>query len=131
METIIEWIVEEEDIDSMDHVNNCVYVSYLEKGRKHWYQEAGASKQDLEKKDLGTAVLKLDVLFRKEARLGERLWIKTCTARLGSTSFVLEQNIINEEGEIITEAMVTSVMFDRIERKSTIVAKEISRWFIE
>ena len=101
METTIDWMVKEDEIDRMDHVNNCIYVTYLEKARKHWYQEAGASKEYLKQRNLGTAVLKLDILYRREAILGEYLKIRTRTARLGKTSFVLEQNIINKNGEII------------------------------
>ena len=127
----MEWIVKEEDIDKMDHVNNCMYVIYLEKARKHWYQQAGASKDYLQQRNLGTAVLKLDVLFRKEARLGEQLIIRTKPDYLGNTSFVLKQTIINRDGELITEAIVTNVMFDRLKRNSTRVVKEISRWFVE
>lgn len=129
MEIITEWIVNKDEIDSMDHVNNCVYVSYLEKARKDWYLAAGASKQSLRERDLGTVVLKLDILFRKEARLGEHLWIKTCNYQLGNKSFILKQDVLNEDGDIITEAKVTSVMFDRIQRKSTKVATEITKWF--
>jgi YbgC/YbaW family acyl-CoA thioester hydrolase len=129
METITEIKVKEEDIDEMDHVNNSVYVKYLEKGRADWYREAGLSFQEMAKHNLGTVVLRLDILYKKEVRLGEVLRVKTIPKKLGNTSFVLYQEIVNEEEEVTTEATVVSVMVNKKERKSTEVANQIASHF--
>ena len=129
METTKEIVVKEQDIDELGHVNNIVYVAYLQDGRTHWFAEAGISYEDMAVRNLGTVILHLDVLYRKEARLGERLKIVTRSGKLGNTSFVFEQHILNESGELITEAKVTEVMFDLTERRSTPVVEEIARHF--
>jgi YbgC/YbaW family acyl-CoA thioester hydrolase len=129
MEAITELIVKEQDIDELGHVNNIVYVAYLQDGRTHWFTEAGISYQDMSARSLGTVVLRLDILYRKEARLGEKLRVVTRPVKLGNTSFVFEQHILNESGELITEAKVTEVMFDLTERRSTPVVEEIARHF--
>ncbi|WP_044894374.1 acyl-CoA thioesterase [Bacillus alveayuensis] len=129
LETVTEIKVKPEDIDELGHVNNKVYVAYLEKAREHWYSEAGLPFAVMKKRNLGTVVLKLDVFFKKEARLGDILKVKTRPIRLGTKSFVLEQIIFNEANEAITEATITNVMFDTTVRKSTTVADEIARHF--
>jgi YbgC/YbaW family acyl-CoA thioester hydrolase len=129
MVTKTEWIVSERDIDELGHVNNSVYVSYLEVGRSHWYSEAGISFKEMRRRNVGTVVVRLDIQYRKEATIGERLWIETWPVSMGNTSFIMEQKITNELGEIVTEATVTSVMFNRSNRKSMTVLEEIASRF--
>lgn len=129
METWTEMIVQREDIDELEHVNNKVYVGYLEDARGDWYAQAGFSFDMMRKHNLGTVVIKLTITFLKEAVLGERLKVKTVPVRLGNTSFDLKQEIYNVAGEKVTDALVTSVMFDRKERKSVPVVSEIARQF--
>jgi YbgC/YbaW family acyl-CoA thioester hydrolase len=129
MKTKILIIPSEKDIDDMGHVNNCMYVKYLEKARLDWYENTGATRKLLGDKNLGTVVLKLEVLFQKEAKLGDSLKVITQPLKLGNTSFVLKQDIYNQFEELITEAKITSVMFDRTTRKSTKVIDRIAEKF--
>jgi YbgC/YbaW family acyl-CoA thioester hydrolase len=115
------------DIDALGHVNNSVYVSYLEQARCHWFETAGVSVTDMHNRFVSTVVLRLDIFYVKEAKLDDVLTIKTIPVRLGNKSFVFEQVIFNQKGEIITEATVTNVMFDLITRKSIPVINEISQ----
>lgn len=129
METVYFLKPKEEDIDELDHVNNGKYVSYLEEARGDWYAQAGISFSEMMKRKLGTVVLKMEILFLKEARLGDSLKIVTRPLKLGNTSFVLKQDIFNQRDEHITEATITSVMFDTQERKSIKVVDEIAEKF--
>lgn len=129
MNSKTEIIVKEEDIDSLGHVNNIVYVHYLEDGRSDWFRKAGVSFEDLRERNLSDVVLKLEILYKQEAKLGERLIVETYPLRLGNTSFTFEQRILNEKNEVITEATVIQVMFDLITRKSRPVIEEIIQGF--
>lgn len=130
MEVTFQLEVSEEDIDLLGHVNNAVYVTYLEKGREAWYKEAaGMSFIDMNKLGIGTVVLRLDITFKNEARLGERLTIVTKPEKIGTKSFVFKQEIYNENDELITDAVVTNVMFDSVKRVSVPVIEEIAKHF--
>ncbi|MBS4214704.1 MULTISPECIES: acyl-CoA thioesterase [Neobacillus] len=129
METITEIKVEQEAIDELEHVNNSVYVTYLEKARGDWYRDAGISFNEMRKRLVSTVVLKLEILYIQEAKLGEILKVKTSPIRLGNKSFVFQQDIYNQSGKKIVEALVTNVMIDRSVRKSIPVIKEIARFF--
>lgn len=129
MNTEIQIVVKQQDIDELNHVNNKVYVDYLEEARGDWYAQTGFSFDIMRERNLGTVVLKLNITFLQEATLGEELTVKTIPVRLGRTSFDLQQKIYNERGEKITEANVVSVMFDRQNRKSVPVVEEIARHF--
>ncbi|WP_078428363.1 acyl-CoA thioesterase [Alkalihalobacterium alkalinitrilicum] len=127
METITNIEVKPSDIDVLGHVNNSVYVSYLEKGRTDWYEKAGFTFN--ENQTIGTVIIRLDILYLKEVRLGDSLKVITIPIRLGNKSYVMKQNIFNQRDEHVSEATVTSVMFDTVTRKSVKVTNEIARCF--
>ncbi len=129
MESATEIIVAREDIDELGHVNNKMYVGYLEKARMDWYARVGLTIDAMRERNIGTVVLKLTITFLKEAVLNERLIVKTRPVRLGKTSYDFKQEIFNETGEKVTDALVTSVMFDLKRRKSMPVVSEIARQF--
>jgi acyl-CoA thioesterase FadM len=78
---------------------------------------------------IGTVVLKMEVLYLKEAKLGDHLKIITRPEYLGNTSFVLKQDIYNQFDEHITDAKVTMVMFDTVLRKGIRVINQIAQYF--
>ncbi|QCR33427.1 thioesterase family protein [Lysinibacillus sp. SGAir0095] len=125
MNSITEIVVKEEDIDSLGHVNHMIYLQYLQAGRTDWFKKTGLSFEKLNKRNIESVVLKLEILYKQEAKVDERLIVKTIPLRLGNTSFVFEQKILNQREEVITEATVTEVMFDLITRKSRPVVDEI------
>lgn len=129
METTTEIIVKEADIDGLEHVNHSVYVRYFETARSHWYRSAGFSFEEMRQFNVAIVVLKISVLYKREARLGDVLTIKTVPLRLGNTSFDFKQVIYNEQGEVVTESTNTSVMFDRVKRKGVPVVEQIARHF--
>jgi len=128
-EIVTEIIVKEDHIDPIGHVNNIKFVSFLEDARGEWYRRAGISYEEMRRRKIGTVILKLDIMFLKEARLGDTLKIITCPKKLGTKSFVFEQKIYNQSEELITEVTVTSVMFDTNLRKSMPVVDEIAQNF--
>ncbi|GIO24150.1 thioesterase family protein [Oceanobacillus sp. J11TS1] len=127
MEAEKQIVVEEKDIDGLHHVNNSVYLNYLEHGREAWYiKHAGYSYEDFPKANLGTVVLKISILYKKEALLHDVLRVITKPNNLGNTSFVFEQKILNDKEELVCEAIVTKVMIDFTTRKSRPVIEEIA-----
>ncbi|MBD1382929.1 acyl-CoA thioesterase [Metabacillus arenae] len=129
LETVTKIDVMEKDIDGLDHVNNSIYVSYFGIARKEWYREAGLSFEEKQKRNIGTVIRKLEINFLKESRLGDSLKIITRPLQLGNKSFLLKQNIYNQNDEHLTDITVTVVMFDTINRKSIKVVEEIARHF--
>ncbi|WP_158591732.1 acyl-CoA thioesterase [Oceanobacillus halophilus] len=129
MDIITNIIVKEDDIDDLEHVNNSVYLNYLEKARGQWFRRAGISFENMHVQNLATVVLKINITFIKEAKLGDLLKIKTTPFRLGNSSFEVKQEIYNQVEEKITEAIVTSVMLNKTERKSIPVIEKIARQF--
>jgi YbgC/YbaW family acyl-CoA thioester hydrolase len=129
LETIFTLQTHIEDIDQLGHVNNCRYVKFLEDARVDWYGKCGITLHDFKEMGMGTVVLKMEVLYLKEAKLGDHLKIITTPEYLGKTSFVLKQDIYNQFDEHISDAKVTMVMFDTVLRKGIRVINQIAQYF--
>lgn len=128
---IMEINVKAEDIDALDHVNNLVYINYLEKARLAWYKEIGVNLKELIKQGQAIVLRNLNISYINEARIGDQLTIQTVPLQRGKTSFVLKQHIYNQHQEKITEAETVTVMIDLEKRKSIPLMEEIAMHFEE
>lgn len=97
------------DCDAMGHVNNAVYLSYLEQARvEAWHRMTGASGLP---KDLILARVEID--YRAPATLGDRLLVRLRIAAVGTTSFTLDCEIENvRTREMVACARTVQVMYD-------------------
>ncbi|MGI6125756.1 MAG: acyl-CoA thioesterase [Planifilum sp.] len=129
METSIQIEVRSTEIDVLGHVNNAKYLEYLEWGREDWYNRIDLPFDLFTEMGVGTVTVNININYRKEARLGEKLTIRTRPLRKGRSSFVLEQVIDNERGERVADAQVTSVTVDLKERKSVPLPQKLAKWF--
>lgn len=123
-EHILEFVVKKDDIDEFNHVNNKVYIDYLEKARIDWHRSIGFELKKMIEEGYGDVLRNLNVSYIKEAILGEKLKIKTVPQSIGNTSFVIKQWIYNEQDEIITEAEAVIVLIDLHKREKTPIPED-------
>jgi thioesterase-3 len=129
MITEIQIEVRSTEIDVNGHVNNAKYLEYYEWGREDWYERAGLDFATITEMNIGTVVVNINVNYRKEVRQGEHLTIRTAPERLGRTSFVLKQELINEAGQVVNDAVVTTVTINLQTRQPAPVPEQIARFF--
>ncbi|WP_042463188.1 acyl-CoA thioesterase [Neobacillus dielmonensis] len=118
-----------DDIDQLGHVNYLKYILFLERAVGDWYRQTGVDFKELRKQDLGTVVLKFDITYLKEARLGDTLTVTTTLMNVGNKSFTVKQEIYNQDNILITEATKSFVMFNTATRKGVPVIEEIARHY--
>lgn len=129
MKVTNDFTVTEQDIDVFKHMNYKRYIDLFEEERANWFIEIGLSFADMANKGFAVVILKLDIEYKKEARLGERLSVETTAQKMGTKSFSLKQVMYNDKHEHITESICTFVMFDLKKRKSMSVVETIARHF--
>ena len=101
------------DCDPMGHVNNAVYLTYLEQSRfAHWralwkYRQEGA-----DPRVPGVILARAEVDYRGQAREGDTLDIHLTVGKLGRTSFHYEYRILDQDGRLILEARTVQVLYD-------------------
>jgi acyl-CoA thioester hydrolase len=97
------------DLDVFGHVNNAVYLTYIENARIGYLREV-LGIESLE--DLLVIVAKVDIDFRSRASLGEALEVGTRVSRIGTKSFDVEHEIQGPDGRLVARAETTLVTFD-------------------
>jgi acyl-CoA thioester hydrolase len=97
------------DLDVFGHVNNAVYLTYIENARIGYARDV-LGIESLEGLMLIVASVKID--FRSRSNLGETLQIGARTTRVGTKSFDLEHEIRSQDGRLVAEVQTTLVAFD-------------------
>jgi len=121
--------VDDGDIDIFNHVNNLVFIKYLERARFEWYDNKDIKIEKLVNIGMGFVLRNIEVSFIGEGRLGDVLTIETIPYKRGNTSFTMKQKIYNQSGIQITEAKTTSVMIDLDKRRPISLIEGITKHF--
>ena len=101
------------DLDPMGHVNNAVFLTYIESARAAFLQHLGAV-ETLE--DLAIIVARIEIDFRAPVRFGEEVEVSVRVSRFGDKSFDLEHEL--RVGEtVVAEAKTVLVTYDYAERR--------------
>ena len=106
------------DLDGMAHVNNAVFLTYLEQARLAWFGKA----EELPLSDVILARTEID--FRSPVGVGEIVEIGVRPSRLGTKSFELEYEL-QAAGRLVAEAKSVLVGYD-YERGETVPIPD--RW---
>ncbi|MFB6206432.1 MAG: acyl-CoA thioesterase [Haloglomus sp.] len=95
------------DLDTNRHVNNAVYVSYLEQGRAEYFADVlGVHLAEAE-----IVLARLELEFEAPVSLDDRVTVHTRVPELGRSSFAMEHAI--EAGDrLAATATSTIVPFD-------------------
>ena len=96
------------DLDGLGHVNNAVYLSYVESARLAYMQEVLGP---LELEELGI-VADVKISFRSPAALGETLEVGHRVSRVGATSLLFDFEVRGGDGRLVAEGSTVHVAFD-------------------
>jgi acyl-CoA thioester hydrolase len=98
------------DLDSSRHVNNAVYLSYLEEARTGWLAEVLGPEADL----FGFVLARVAIDYRRELTLADVAVLARCRLeRVGGSSITTFEEIRTESGELAAEAESVLVAWDR------------------
>ena len=95
------------DLDGMAHVNNAVFLTYMESARLAYFKSLGLGDNPLE----GMILARAEVDFRSPIGLGEQVEVGVRTGRIGTKSFDLEQEIW-ADGRLAAEGKFVIVGYD-------------------
>jgi acyl-CoA thioester hydrolase len=98
------------DTDAMGHINNAVYVTFLEIARQeYWSQVMGIASYA----DCGLILARTEIDFRSPAFSGEPIEVAIRACRLGRSSFDFAYEIRHStSGRLVAEALSVQVMYD-------------------
>ena len=99
------------DCDALGHVNNSVYLTYLEQARLHYWRALWGF-GSAESTAPGVIMARAEIDYRRPAHYGQVLEVKLTLAAIGTTSFTYSYDITNEDGALVASARTVQVMYD-------------------
>src|ERR1017187_4155812 len=105
------------DCDPLGHVNNAVYLTYLEQGRfTLWRAQMGfvaKAATDGGPRGAGFILARVECDFRSQARYGDELEIRVDLDGFGNTSFKYAYEIVDlPTGRLVASAKTVQVWYD-------------------
>ena len=98
------------DTDALGHVNNAVFLTYLEEGRDAFYREAVG--------DPIYVVVRLEVDLKAEVRRDDGyVTVRIAVEQTGTTSLTTREEVLTSAGETAARARVVTVRWDAESRK--------------
>jgi acyl-CoA thioester hydrolase len=96
------------DTDAMGHVNNAMYLTYLEMARVAYYEAAAGHPLPLgvHGAEEGLILADIRVAFRAPALYGELLTVESRVSRLGRTSFGMEHRMTAPESRLAKARLI-------------------------
>jgi acyl-CoA thioester hydrolase len=92
------------DLDSLAHMNNAVYSTFIEQARIAFLSPHGADAENM-------ILARLEIDFRSPAELGETIEISVTPTRVGTKSFDLEY-VLRAGERVVAEAKTVLVAYD-------------------
>lgn len=96
------------DIDPMDHVNNALYVTYIEQARAEYYEDVIG----LTLGEADTVLAHLEVDYEQPIELGETVEVRMRVDDLGTSSIPMSYEL-RTDAYVVATAETVQVMFDR------------------
>lgn len=96
------------DLDALGHVNNAIYLSYLEEARVHFFEEVVGTK---EPQGYGFLLARMEIDFRREVTIDQTVVVRLWTEAIGTKSFRLGYEIVADD-EVAAEAESVQVYVD-------------------
>lgn len=113
------------DMDGMGHVNNAVFLTYLEEARMaYWMHVMG--KPDLS--GMNMILARAEVDFRSPLIAPETIEVGVGCTSIGRTSFVLEQDMHEvKTGRLVAEARKVLVHYDYASLRAVPITPEMRK----
>jgi len=109
--------VRSHDLDSFGHVNNAVYLQYLEEARCEYMEARGLSFNSFHEWQAFAFVVSVEIRYKSPAKYGHVLDIRGAFSRMRRTSFSIEYEIYNDTTDRICALATMSFGFVNGEEK--------------
>ena len=119
-----------EDTDFSGIVYHANYLRYMERGRSDFFRMVGISHTELATQDTAFAIIRLELDFKRSARIDDALVVRTTYDRVkGPRLFVTQR--ITRGGDVILEAKGEAVCISlsgRPRRPTAQMLAQLSPW---
>ena len=123
-------VVRFRDCDPLGHVNNAVYLTYLEQTRfTLWQQQlkyVPRSAADAGRRGVGFILARVEIDYVSQSRYGDELEVRVALARVGRSSFTYDYKIVDVATErVIAKATTVQARFDYDAQHAVVIEDEL------
>lgn len=111
------------DVDELGHINNAVYLTYLEEARINYFREV----LNWDWKENGLILAKSVIDYKAPLYAENTLKIFIRCSRLGTKSFDIDYAMFNEKEQLIASASTIQVVFDYKTQLSVAIPDDIRK----
>lgn len=117
------------DCDPLGHINNAVYLTYLEQARFNlWKAQLGfqaKSAADDGPRGVGFILARVECDYRAQGKYGDWLDVKLSLEKFGRTSLTYDYEVVNADtGQVVATAKTVIVRFDYDAQKPAVIDDE-------
>jgi acyl-CoA thioester hydrolase len=112
------------DCDPLGHVNNAVYLTYLEQARLFYWRSLWGFGESLTSAP-GVILARAEIDYRLPAHYGQSLEVRIDLAAVGRTSFTYDYEIVDEQARTVASARTVQVMYDYAAGQPVPIPQEI------
>ncbi|MDR2105233.1 MAG: acyl-CoA thioesterase [Deferribacteraceae bacterium] len=127
MQITIEIQVRFSDLDCYGHVNNAVYLSYLETARVHIIRDLFL--EDM-KRNIQYLLVRADLKYILPITLADRVFVHCWFSEIGKVRFKASYSLHNGEGKIFAEGYTEHALFNANTKRPIRIPKEWQK-FVE
>lgn len=118
-----------EDTDAGGVVYYANYLRYLERARTEFLSEQGINVAELHKNGYFFTVTRVDIHYKKPAKLGDVIEVSTEITEIKNASLTLKNQIFRDDSLLI-EAYVTIAYIDKIGKPHRL-PDDFKKWHVE
>ena len=112
------------DTDAMGHVNNAVYLTYLEQARVEYLKRVLGLSRPAE---FGIILARVEIDYKSQAGIDDELVIGASVTRLGGASFDMAYKIAEKKsGRLVAQAKSVQVFFDYKQNKPRRIPEDVA-----
>jgi len=118
-------VVRFRDCDAFGHVNNAVYLTYLEQARFTLWQQQFRSASGEDQRP-GLIMARVEIDYRAQARYGDELDVRLALDAIGRSSFTYSYDVIDAAaGGLVARAKTVQVHFDYAHNRSVTIDDDL------
>lgn len=103
-----------DDLDTMEHVHNSVYLSYLEIGRIDFMNRY---LRNLLPDGTGLLIARIEIDYKNSIFINDHIVCRTALLSVGNTSMTMQGEIAKDDGTVCASAKTVAVLVNRKREK--------------